>query len=92
MYGGFQIIRGPVPQDAGTPLLSLMQMFNISMILIAVFEKVPPDVRFQKRADCTVSLAEDQTRVTCKARSGASCSAIVRNGSELRWGYYPPFV
>jgi hypothetical protein len=32
----------PVPQDAGTSLLLLMQIFNPYIISIAVLENVPP--------------------------------------------------
>jgi hypothetical protein len=36
----FHVLRGPVPQDAGTPLLSLLQIFNLSIISIVVLENV----------------------------------------------------
>jgi hypothetical protein len=36
----FRILRGPVPQDAGTPLLLLLHFFNLSTISIAVLENV----------------------------------------------------
>jgi hypothetical protein len=73
------VLRGPVPQDAGTPLLLLLQIFNLSIILIAVLENVSPaHAVLQKRA--TVSLlivgpARTGDR-TCVAGSGASRSAI----------------
>jgi hypothetical protein len=35
-------------QDAGAPLLLLLQMFNLYIISIAVFEKVPPTQGFRK--------------------------------------------
>jgi hypothetical protein len=62
-------------------LLLLMQIFNLSIISIAVLENVPPDAGLQKRADLTSLMVgpagtEDQTRATCVAGSGASRSAI----------------
>jgi hypothetical protein len=38
----------PMPQDAGTPLLSLLQNFNLYIILIAVLENVPPTQGYRK--------------------------------------------
>jgi hypothetical protein len=40
LNGIFHVLGGPVPQDAGTPLLSLLQIFNLSIISIAVLENV----------------------------------------------------
>jgi hypothetical protein len=36
----FHILRGPVPHDAGTPLLLLLQNFNLSIISNEVLENV----------------------------------------------------
>jgi hypothetical protein len=36
----FHVHRGPVPQDAVTPLLFILQIFYLSIISIAVLEKV----------------------------------------------------
>jgi hypothetical protein len=44
----FHVIRGPVPQDAGTPLLSLLQMFNLFIDSIAVLENVSPSQGYRK--------------------------------------------
>jgi hypothetical protein len=43
----FNLLRGPGPQDAGTPSLSLLQFFNLSVISIAVLENI---TGLQKRA------------------------------------------
>jgi hypothetical protein len=40
--------RGPVPQDVGTPLLSLLQIVNRSIISIAVLENMPPTLGYIK--------------------------------------------
>jgi hypothetical protein len=44
----FHVLRGPVSQDAGTPLLSLLHMFNLSEISIAVLEIVSPMQGYRK--------------------------------------------
>jgi hypothetical protein len=44
----FQVIHGPLPQDAGTPLLSLMQLINLSVISIAVLMNVPLTQGYRK--------------------------------------------
>jgi hypothetical protein len=38
----------PMPQDAGTPLLLLLQIFNLYIISIAVLENVPPAQGYRK--------------------------------------------
>jgi hypothetical protein len=38
----FHVLRGPVPKDAGKPLLLLLHTFNLSIISIAVLENVCP--------------------------------------------------
>jgi hypothetical protein len=38
----------PVPQDAGTPSLALLQIFNRYIISIAVLENVPPTQGYRK--------------------------------------------
>jgi hypothetical protein len=38
----------PMPQDPGTPLLLLLQIFNLDMILIAVLENMPPRQSYRK--------------------------------------------
>jgi hypothetical protein len=46
----FHVLGRPMPQDAGTHSLSLLQIFNLFIIFIAVLENVPPDAGLQKRA------------------------------------------
>jgi hypothetical protein len=38
----------PMPQDAGKPLLSLLQIFNPNIISIAELENVPPTQGYRK--------------------------------------------
>jgi hypothetical protein len=38
----FIVVRGPVHKDARSPLLLLQQMFNLSIISIAVLKNVHP--------------------------------------------------
>jgi hypothetical protein len=38
----------PMPQEAGTPLLSILQIFNLCIISIAVLENVPPTQGYRK--------------------------------------------
>jgi hypothetical protein len=38
----------PMPQDAGTPLLSLLQICNLYIISIAVLENMPPTQGYRK--------------------------------------------
>jgi hypothetical protein len=40
----------PMPQDAGTPSLSLLQIFNLYIISIAVLENVPPRRRVSEKS------------------------------------------
>jgi hypothetical protein len=35
----FHVLQGPVTQDAGTPLPSLLQIFNLSLTSVAVLER-----------------------------------------------------
>jgi hypothetical protein len=44
----FHILRGPVPQDSGTRLLLILQIFNLSIISIAVLKSVPPMQGYRK--------------------------------------------
>jgi hypothetical protein len=44
----FHILCGPVPTDAGKLLLLLMQIFNPSIISIAVLENVSPTKGYRK--------------------------------------------
>jgi hypothetical protein len=44
----FHALRGTVPRDAGTPLLLLLQIFNLSIISIAVLENVSPTQGYRK--------------------------------------------
>jgi hypothetical protein len=84
----FHDLSGPMPQDAETPLLSLQQMFNLSIISIAVLKSVSPTQDYIKDPTFSTLIAGpagtgDQTQATCLADSGTSCSAIHygRNGS-----------
>jgi hypothetical protein len=40
----------PMPQDAGTPSLSLLHIFNLYIISIAVLENVPPTQGYRKES------------------------------------------
>jgi hypothetical protein len=44
----FHVLCEPVPQDAGTPLLSLLHIFNLSIISIAVLDNVYPTQGYRK--------------------------------------------
>jgi hypothetical protein len=44
----FHVLRGPVPQDAETPPLSLLQIFHLYIISIAVLDIVPPTQGYRK--------------------------------------------
>jgi hypothetical protein len=44
----FHVIRGPMPQNAGTPSLSQLQFFYLSIISIAVLENVSPTQGYSK--------------------------------------------
>jgi hypothetical protein len=70
----FHVLRSPVPQDAGTPLLLLLQIYNLSIILITVIKNVVPDAGFQKRVTLSTLIVGpagtgDRTRATCLAGS-----------------------
>jgi hypothetical protein len=45
----FHVLRGLVPQDAGTPLLLLLQFFNLPIISIAVLRACPQRRVTEKR-------------------------------------------
>jgi hypothetical protein len=44
----YHVQCGPVPQDAGAPLLLLLQIFSLSIISIAVLENVNPTQGYRK--------------------------------------------
>jgi hypothetical protein len=44
----FHVPRKPVSQDAGTPLLLMLQIFNLSLNSIAVLENVFPAQGYRK--------------------------------------------
>jgi hypothetical protein len=46
--GPLHVLRGPVPEDAGTALLLILQIFNLSIISIAVLEDVSSTQGFRK--------------------------------------------
>jgi hypothetical protein len=62
----------PRSQDAGTPLLLLLQIVNLYIISIAMLENVPPDAGLHKRATFSTLIVGpagtgDRTRATCVA-------------------------
>jgi hypothetical protein len=44
----FHVLCGPRPQDAGTHLLLLLQILNLSTISITVLENVSPTQGYRK--------------------------------------------
>jgi hypothetical protein len=44
----FHILRGPMAQDEGTPLLLQLQFFNLSIISNAMLENVPLTQGYRK--------------------------------------------
>jgi hypothetical protein len=76
----FHVLRGPVQQDAGTPLLLLMQIFNLSIISIAVhIENVSPTQGYRKEPpfpqDCYIFVRQGVKNAICNFVENAVCNS-----------------
>jgi hypothetical protein len=57
----FQVQCGLMPQDAGRPLLLLLQIFNLSIISFAVLENVSRQVDMSSTTESAITLIFSRT-------------------------------
>jgi hypothetical protein len=67
----FHVLRGPVSEDAGTPLLSLLQIFNLSLISMGGL--------VISRSACRAISARRRTTAHITVVSSALCTGYVVN-------------
>jgi hypothetical protein len=77
----FYVLRRPRPQDAGTPLLTLLHFFYPTIQCNCSACNVPPDAWLQKKTNFSTLIVGlvgtgDRSRATCVAGSGNNLLAI----------------